>query len=101
MEIFGWIAVVVGVALYIVGFLWMVRANAGARIPYLRTASANPGGAILLRSIGVGLLVIGGAALAPTLGYGIIPIVFLLPLVAMPAGIALHNQRQEPDTSRG
>lgn len=93
MELFGWIAVTVGMVLFIVSFVPMVRANSGTRIPYLRNPEVNPSGTIAMRSISVGLLVIGAAALAPTLGYWVAPMVFALPLIVMPATIAVHNRR--------
>ena len=89
MELFGWIAVAVGTVLFIVSFARMVRANPESRIPYFRNVEVIPSG----RSIGAGVLVIGAAALAPTLGYWAAPIVFALPLIVMPATIALHNGR--------
>ena len=93
MEWFGWVAVTVGMVLFIVSFVRMVRANSGTRIPYFRNPEGNPSGTIAMRSIGVGVLVIGAAALAPTLGYWAALIVFALPLIVMPATIAAHNRR--------
>lgn len=93
MELFGWIAVAVGMGLFIVSFARMVRANPSTRIPYLRNPQVYPSGTIAMRSIGAGVLVIGAAALAPTLGYWVAPIVFALPLIVMPATISLHNRR--------
>ncbi len=93
MEWFGWIAVTVGMALFIMSFVRMVRANLGTRIPYFRSPEVNPSATIAMRSIGVGVLVIGVAALTPTLGYWAALIVFALPLIVMPATIAVHNRR--------
>ncbi len=90
---FGWVAVAVGAALLIVSFARMVRANPDRRIPYFRNAEIIPSGATAMRSIGAGVLVIGSAALAPTLGYWVTPIVFALPLIVMPVTIALHNRK--------
>ena len=92
MELFGWIAVTLGMVLFIVSFVQMVRPNPDARIPYFRNPEFNPSGTIAARSISVGLLVIGVAALASTLGYWA-PIVIALPLIVMPATIAVHNHR--------
>lgn len=92
-ELFGWIAVAVGIVLFIVSFARMVRANPDRRIPYFRNVEVNPSGTIAMRSIGAGVLVIGAAALTPTLGYWVAPIVFALPLIVMPATIAVHNRR--------
>ncbi len=92
MELFGWIAVALGMVLFIVSFALMVRANPDARIPYLRNPEVNPSGTIVMRSICVGLLVIGAAALTSTLGYWA-PIVIALPLIVMPATTAVHNRR--------
>ncbi len=93
MELFGWIAVTVGMALFIMPFVRMVRANPGTRIPYFRSPEVNPSATIAMRSIGVGVLVIGAAALALALGYWAALIVFALPLIVMPAAIAVHNRR--------
>ncbi|WP_460802717.1 hypothetical protein [Microbacterium sp. GXF6406] len=93
MEWFGWIAVTVGMALFIMSFVRMVRANLGTRIPYFRSPEVNPSATIAMRSIGVGVLVIGVAALTPTLGYWAALIVFAPPLIVMPATIAVHNRR--------
>ena len=92
MELFGWIAVTLGMVLFIVSFALMVRANPDTHIPYFRNPKVNPSGTIAARSISVGLLVIGVAALTPTLGYWA-PIVIALPLIVMPATIAVHNHR--------
>ena len=58
MELFGWIAVTLGMVLFIVSFVQMVRPNPDARIPYFRNPEFNPSGTIAARSISVGLLVI-------------------------------------------
>lgn len=92
MELFGWVAVTLGMVLFIVSFALMVRANPDARIPYLRNPEVNPSGTITMRSISAGLLVIGAAALTSTLGYWAL-IMFALPLIVMPATIAVHNHR--------
>lgn len=93
MELFGWIAVAVGMGLFILSFARMVRANLDRRIPYFRNVEVNPRARFAMRSIGAGVLVIGAAALAPTLGYWVAPIVFALPLIVMRATIAVHNHR--------
>jgi len=93
MELFGWIAVTVGMALFTVSFVRMIRANPGRRIPYFRNPEINPSATIAMRSIGVGVLVIGAAVLAPTLGYWAALSAFALPLIVMPATIAVHNRR--------
>ena len=93
MELFGWIAVTVGMALFIVSFVQMVRANPDTRIPYFRNPEVKPSATITMRNIGVGVLAFGAAALAPTLGYWAALIVFALPLIVMPATIAADNRR--------
>lgn len=92
MELFGWIAFTIGAVMFVAALLRMVRANPDTRIPYFRNAEISPRGTIMARSISVGLLVIGAAALASTLGYWMALLVLVLPLIVTPAMIATHNR---------
>ena len=99
MEAFGWIAAVVGNALFIAALLLTVRANPGTRIPFWRNAPIIPAGSIAMRSMGAGLLVLGAIALASIFSFWSVAIVWGGPLVALLV-IPLHNYRVTASTGR-
>ncbi len=63
MDVFEWIAAVVGAVLFIASLIRTIRANPDTRIPFNRNPPVIPAGSIAMRSIGAGLLVFGGVAL--------------------------------------
>lgn len=95
MDVFGWIAAVVGAVgavLFIASLIRTIRANPDTRIPFNRNPPVIPAGSIAMRSIGAGLLVFGGAALTNTLGIWSVIVVVGVVLVIL-AIITVHNHR--------
>ena len=68
MDVFGWIAAVVGAVLFFASLIRTIRANPDTRIPFNRNPPVIPAGSITMRSIGAGLLVFGGVTLINALG---------------------------------
>lgn len=92
MLVFGWIALAAGSALFAFAFLRMIRANRETHIPYFRNPPVNPSGTITMRSVGMGLLIIGAAALVSTVGFWVVLHAAGFPLILTFAGIEAHNR---------
>lgn len=91
MEIAGSVLALGGAALFLVALALTLRANTD-RVPFSRNPVISPRGAILMRSIGMGLVVLASAALVPTIGYWSIAPVVVVAVVAV-LSTALHNRR--------
>lgn len=89
---FGWFAAIIGAVLFYASLTRTIQANPDVRIPYYRNAPTIPAGSVAMRSIGAGLLVVGGAALTTQFGTWIVTGVVGVPLVAL-AVITVHNHR--------
>ncbi|SDO52299.1 hypothetical protein SAMN05216368_12126 [Cryobacterium flavum] len=95
MDVFGWIAAVVGAVgamLFIASLIRTIRANPDTRIPFNRNPPVLPAGSIAMRSIGAGLLVFGGVALTNAHGTWSMIVVVGVVLVTL-AVITVHNHR--------
>lgn len=98
MDVFGWIAAVVGAVgavgamLFIASLIRTIRANPDTRIPFNRNPPVTPAGSIAMRSIGAGLLVFGGVALTNAHGTWSMIVVVGVVLVTL-AVITVHNHR--------
>ena len=95
MDVFGWIAAVVGAVgamLFIASLIRTIRANPDTRIPFNRNPPVLPAGSIAMRSIGAGLLVFGGVALTSAHGTWSMIVVVGVVLVTL-AVITVHNHR--------
>ena len=92
MDALGLVAATAGAALFIWSLVRTMRANAVTRIPFYRNPVNVPKGSIATRSIGAGLFVFGGVALAGVLGFWSILVVVAAPLIALTL-ITIHNSR--------
>ncbi|WP_283498549.1 hypothetical protein [Cryobacterium sp. PH29-G1] len=95
MDVFGWIAAVVGAVgavLFIASLIRTIRANPDTRIPFSRNPPVTPAGFIAMRSIGAGLLVFGGVALTNAHGTWSMIVVVGVVLVTLAVN-TVHNHR--------
>lgn len=92
MVIAGWVFAVLGNTLFLAALVMTIRANADTRIPYYRNPVIIPKWSILMRGIGVGLIVLGAAALIQSLGRWSVVAVLAAPLISLLLIVA-HNRQ--------
>jgi hypothetical protein len=90
MQVFGWVAAIAGIALFVVALVRTLRANPDTTVPFSRNPAIIPPGSIAMQRIGVGLSVFGAAALTETLGLWSFALVLGAPVAAI-AMIRIHN----------
>jgi hypothetical protein len=80
------------VCMFIASLVATVRANATATIPFYRNAPIVPPWSVPARLVGMILVLLSAALLAPTIGFWSIGVVLAGPIFAL-AAIAVHNRR--------
>jgi hypothetical protein len=98
MFLIGVAAAVMGIVLFQVALGRTIRANARSRIPFGRSPRISPRGAVAMRAIGAGLIVL-GAVLVSTAGWQWPLMVMLAGPVAALAVLSLHNRRAGREAS--
>lgn len=92
MIVFGGLAAMVGVALFHVALGMTLRANPATRIPFNRNAAIIPGGSVVIRVIGAGLIVLGAVLLSTSAWYWPFIVVLTGPVPAV-AVVTFHNRK--------
>ncbi|MFB7251369.1 hypothetical protein [Microbacterium sp. NPDC056234] len=90
MFVFGVVVAVTGVVVFHLALASTLRANAGIRVPFFRSAEVVPRGSAVLRAIGAGLIVFGAATLGMTAWYLPFLVILVGPVAALVA-IVMHN----------
>lgn len=92
MILFGGLVAVVGVVLFHMALGMTLRANPATRIPFNRNAASIPGGSVVMRGIGAGLIVLGAVLLSTSAWYWPFIVVLAGPVPAV-AIVTFHNRK--------